>query len=706
MFDTSVRRGTNHTANNLMSQTIRFQEVLDPDRIRRGEEAGKVTVVDGSEVPLTLKRSLSQTCDPHRAYIYLEIGSFEDTVGRIRHDDFDIPKGALSSSFFFKAAAKVPVDTVGVHRYPLDRNSETRAEGNGTASDSRVFGWIIVRVALRDGIKVVSVESPFVLKSTADSNLICEIRDFHGLSLIWRCLVPKADRQIQGTRCREDLVSVPADIVPFLHDGSYSFSVFALPRTLSVGHEAELTSFGGNKAIQVDTPPPFSPQSYGKGMIGEEEITLETLQPDGEGESFDEIHLTVCSFRIGSFSGVRAAIEVPEQRMMVFRAPLAIRNCLALPVAVQVRVKGQGVGEKSQHNQGLVRLKTFLSEWEDLGVLECGQSVNWTGANSIEKVQLRVRFVGTDGDNSRRFPGWSSAIYIPAREESSRASTKHVDPIPKAFARMKVFDADNISLNLSVAFDDDINAGSMDPGVHSDIRSLSHTLSAGTRAVSIYVPYWIVDSTNQDLEFFSGATIAGQLGNESQPDHDNDFNDGRHSSLGLAELLDNANFLNLPSSRSFDVMMLGDESSTRLMVRKRLARQSRNLMRRLTPPWSDPIPLQAERLSQYDITVLAPNVEKDERGPDAEDIRSFDRFVLRSKVLTAPEKFGGKLGTKLIHVVNRYCILNETGRDVEIASDYGLGLSVLVRGTGIPQPFHFDDTSPIRVRFKEFGWTW
>ena len=678
--------------------------MLDSDRVRRGEEAGKIVVVNGSEAPLTLKRSLSQTCDPHRAYIYLECGSFEDTAGRVSHDEFDIPKGALSSSYFFKAAAKIPVDTVGVHRYPLDRNNETRSDTIGSSSDSRVLGWVIVRVALKDGIKIVSVESPFVLKSTADANLICEIRGFNGIDLLWRCLVPRANGQIESEGSHDGLVSIPADIVPFLHDGSYSMSLFALSRTSSVDHEVELTSFGGNKAIQVKIPPPFSPQSYARGLIEEDEVTLSTLYPTGEEES-DDVHLTVCSFRIGSFSGVRAAIEVPEQRMMVLRAPLAIRNCLALPVAVQVRVKLQGFTDKSQHTQGLSRLKTFLSEWEDLGVLECGQSVNWTGANSTEKVQMRIRFVGTDGDNSRRFPGWSSAIYIPGGERSGRQSARPSDATPRAFARMRVMDADNVALNLSVAFDVDLVQGTMDPEGQSNIRSLAQSLAAGTRAVSIYVRYWIVDSTNQDLEFFSGTAIAGQLNKDSQIDTD-DFTEEDRSSLGLAELLDNANFLQLPSSRSFEVMMLGDETSTRLTIRKRLARQTRNLMRRLTPPWSDPIPLQAERNSQYEITVLAPKIERDEKGHDGDDIRSFDRFVLRSKVVTAPERFGGRLGTTLIHVMNRYSILNEMGRDIEIAADYELGSAVLVRGTAIPQPFHFDDSSPIRLRFKEFGWAW
>lgn len=664
-------------------------------------------MLNGAEVPLTLRRSLSQTCDPHRAYIYLEVGSFEDTVGRIKHDDLDIPKGALSSSFFFKAAAKIPVDTVGVHRYPLDRNIETRSEAGGSVSNSRTFGWIIVRVALRDGVKVVSVESPFVLKSTADSDLICEIREHNGLSLLWRCLVPKASSHDKNSPAGNDLVSVPADIVPFLHDGSYTFSLLALPRTLSVKHEAELTSFGEEeKAIEIITPPPFSPQSYGKGLILEEEVTMTTLDTSREEDTASQVHVTVCSFRLGSFSGVQGAVEVPEQRMLVFRSPVAITNCLALPVAVQVRVNIQSSTEKQPGNQGLNRLYSSYAEWVDLGVLDCGESVNWTGATSSDKVQLRVRFVGIDGDNSRRFPGWSSAVYIPALDKSPQGISRPAKFGSKPFARMRVLDAESIPLHLSVAFQGGKNSGLGEPAIDENIRSFSQTLSTGTRAVAIFVPYWIVDSTNQDLEFFSGASVAGQLDKSVQFDSGRNERDDATSTLGLAELLDNENFLHIPSTRSFDVMMVGDQSTTRLTVRKRVERKTRNSLRRLASPWSDPIPLQSEGRSQHDITVLAPKSEKNENVSSADDLRGFDRFMLQSNVVSAPERFGGLVGTKLIHIVNRYSILNETGRDFEIASDFSNATVVLVRATGIPHPFHFDDSRPLRMRFKEFGWTW
>ena len=72
-----------------------------------------MTLLSGSEAPLYLKRSLSQSCDPHQAHISIELGSFEDTVGRVERLDTLSSKG---SRFSYKIAAKVPVDKVGIHQ--------------------------------------------------------------------------------------------------------------------------------------------------------------------------------------------------------------------------------------------------------------------------------------------------------------------------------------------------------------------------------------------------------------------------------------------------------------------------------------------------------------------------------------------------------------------------------------------------------------
>jgi hypothetical protein len=642
------------------------------------------------------------------------LGSFEDTVGRIKHDDFEISKGSRSSSFFFKAAAKIPVDTVGVHRYPLDRNIEPRADTDVVGTDTRSLGWIIVRVALKGGTKVISVESPFVIKSSADADLLCEVRDHSRLSIVWRCLVPKSESQ-GITEKQSGFVSVPADIVPFIHDESYSFSVLALARGSPSVHEADFSSEDRKEAMEIAAPPPFSPHSFRKGLIEEKEMVLSTISPNNAAIANGEysnpenrpehVHLSVCSVRIGSFSGVNTGVEIPEQRMIFFRSPLVIRNFLALPIFVQVRVRYHSHAKErtldrpqgKNRDQTLTRRDTVYMDWEDLGVLDCGQSVNWTGALSADKVQIRVRFVGLDGDNSRRFPGWSSAVSIPMKDENGVNS--NIDG--KAFADLRVSDADDIPLNLSVALETG-NSTSGD-GDSDNIRHLSERFSSATRVVSIFVPYWIVDSTNEDFEFFAGAPVAGQLDKRILFDGYASDEVDNGTTLGLAELLDNENFLNLPSRSPFGVMMIGDRTATRLTVRRRVPRKSRRTVWRHNSPWSDPFPLQRGRNSQHDTTVLSFN---DPSKADSEDQGRFDRFVLRSSITRAPKSFGGKLGTMLIHVVNRYAIINEIGRDIEIMSDHNSGISLLVRATSRPQSFHFDDSKPIRFRFKEFGWNW
>ena len=711
-----------HLIKNDSGMTIRFREVLDTDRARRGESAAKIILGNGSEAPLTLKRSLSQTCDPHRAYIYLEIGNFEDTVGRFNHDDFDIPKGKRSTNFFFKASSKIAVDAVGVHRYPLDRNVETRAEAKAPGTDSRSLGWIIVRVALRGSVKVVSIESPFVLKSAADADLLCEIRDQSGLSLLWRCVVPKDDGN-ESTGKQSGIVSIPADIVPFIHDGSYRFSVAALSRSSSYTHESEIVSVS-DIATEISTPPPFSSESYGKGLIGEEEIALPTvIVPTSTKGDFDsevvvdyseKIHLTACSVRLGSvnFSSVDSMVEVPEQRMIFFRSPLVIRNFLALPIAIQVRVKSYSStsingNSGNRREQTLMRKRTVVSDWEDLGVLDCGESVNFTGSLSSDQVQMRVRFVGTDGDNSRRFPGWSSVVDMPAREQSVGATSRTENTRAFTKMKMKVSDAENVTLSLSVALErGNSSYGGDKSGDESSIRHFCKIFSSGTRVVSIFVPYWIVDGTQQDLEFFVGAPVAGQL--EGVPGSgDNNEGDRRFgNTLGLAELMDNHNFLDTSSRAEFEVLMIGEDNSTRLTVRKRLARKGRLTMNGSSSPWSDPIPLHSGQKSKHDLTVLAPNESYSMDSMSSDDPRHFDRLVLRSSIVNAGPRFGGHLGTKLIHIVNRYSISNDTGRDIEIDTNGGSGSNIVVNATSRPQPFHFDDSRPIRFRFKEYGWTW
>ena len=205
----------------------------------------------------------------------------------------------------------------------MDRNIE-----KAQAKDSRALGWIIVRVELKGSLKLVSVESPFILKSNANSDLLCEIRDHNGLSLLWRCLIRKSDGGTSEAKAA-GLVSVPVDIVPFIHDDSYVFSIAAVSHSPVSESEAELIPVGNGQ--DVLTPPPFSPSSLTKGLIGEKELALTPISPNMHGpqpQQAEKVHLSVCSVRIGSFEGVKSLADSPEQRMIFFRSPLTIRYVL------------------------------------------------------------------------------------------------------------------------------------------------------------------------------------------------------------------------------------------------------------------------------------------------------------------------------------------------------------------------------------------
>jgi len=482
---------------------------------------------------------------------------------------------------------------------------------------------------------------------------------------------------------------------------------------LSFSHEADIFSTR-DRAIEISTPPPFSPESFGRGLIGEEEIVLPILVPPNSNYretnavvySNEKVHLTACAVRIGnaSFSRVDSLIEVPEQRMIFFRSPLVIRNFLALPIAVQVRVIISSktlINVKANENKG--SRTEMLTGWEEVGVLNCGESAHWTGSLSSDRVQLRVRFVGTDGDNSRRYPGWSSPVDIPARKNSVMATKSE---ITKTLAKMRVADADNVALDLSVAFEFENGKSGGDQFEDESIRHYCQKFSSATRAACIFVPYWIIDGTHQDLEFVAASPVAGQLDMGLRKNNGNSGGKKFGLTLGLAELMDNHNFLSTSSRSEFDVLMIGDENSSRITLKKRLARNGRSLMQQKATPYSDSFPLQVDRKTRYDLTVLTPDKIFSNNNTNKDDTNCFDRLVLRSSIMHANDRFGGHLGTKLIHIVNRYSISNETGRDIKIAANAGSGSNLIVSATTSPQPFHFDDSRSIMFRFIEFGWAW
>ncbi len=684
-------------------KTIRFQEVLDTTRLRKGEKSSKKILSNGSEIPLSLKRSLSQSCDPHRGYIWLELGSFEDTAGRLNHDEFERPEGSLYTAFYFKVVTKIPVDTVGVHKYPLCRNLKRRACFVDKEIDSRgTLGYVIVRVALQGGVKLVSIESPVVLKNVTDVDIICELRSHEGLSLLWRRWIPKLTRPVHDSTSRNGLVSIPVDLVSSIQDDMNSFSMLALPRNCAINDDAARESCVKNQGCRIDTPPPYSQFSVNRGVLKIEHIRLDAIARESGQRIPSFVHVEVCSVRIGTFSfalsslksspnaGVTPAVEIPEQRMVLFQTPFVVRSHLPTPVQVEVRSKTAKPYLLEADNKG-----TVLSDWEMLETVECGQAVCWTGASPQDKVEVRCRLLDDDGNFSELFPNWSSVAMIPSVRDLRKSSTRAGNSKPSALVTLKLCDCFGHALSISLSVAGGRYLGNNDV---DDINLFAQSLPLGSREVSMYVPFWVVDSTNQDLEFFAGTVVAGQQSNQSCGTLSGNSNNDDCLSNGLAELY-NDDSLSGIARPPFEVLMIGDEKASRLIMRRRMVRGTKKT--ELVSPWSNPVILRTTANAFQDVSVPPPahfeyNVQNDQTQP----------YALRSRILPAPLRFGGALGTKILHIVNRFEIVNETGRDIEILVDGIKGVSVIYKAERLLRPFHFDDLGPIRFRPKELGWIW
>jgi len=622
-------------------------------------------------------------------------------VGRIDRSKLATPAGKLSKMFFYKIVAKVPVDTVGVHRYPLDRNVDQRSSLRTiTEEDSRSLGWLIVRVALQGGIKVVSIESPLAVKNDTDSDLLLEIRAHDRLSLLWRSLILKPDNRKPAAVKSY----VPVDIVPFVNDRSCEVTVAALSRSACFDHESQFGANDDKYSLRIRAPRPYSQTSLTRGLIDEVDVTFPAFNPRGPARISEQVHVNACSLRIGMFDASPLERDssdlIPEQRMLLFRPPLVIRNYLAYPICVQVRAKavssvsmlGAMSGDESRKDEAL---------WEILGVLECGEAARWTGAVSSDDVEMRVKFISKKPEKSRRFNSWSSVTKIPAMNGERRKQAHNERFTSTRRLKMRITDTSSLPLDLSVAV-----CGGFSRSVdvkHDNMKEFSDALPPASRVASIFVPFWIVDSTGLDLEFSARGLLAGQVDSRADFGSNMDLtgNDPRPS-IGLAELLEDARLHHLPSKSSFSVHLLGDDRSRKLSIRQRISREQAG-KGSCAASWSKPIYLRSSDNRYRDVT--APSPPKAFKNSLTAH-HPNEPYALRSRIVSAPQKFGGKLGTKIVHVVCRYAIVNELGREIEIVTDHSQSIPILIRADGKPKPFHFDDSGPIQFRPREFGWVW
>ena len=660
------------------NQTLRFQEVLDKDRSAAGERAPKVTLESGKSAPLSLRRSLSQSCDPHKAYITIELGAFDETIGRVGSEPQNTSKGSRSSVFSYRISSKIPVDKVGVSRHPLELIGDRSFWYNGGESIGNL-GYIIVKVRLEGGAKVVSVESPLSLSNTSDLDLFFEMRENNGVSVLWSSFLE--------TTAPGKSIPVPADLAVSVYTKACKLFLVSISREVSKGAAEYVVTTDDDFVENLKFPPPFSKSSLSRGVLSETDVSVRVV---GSTDSSRLAHFNVCSLRVGSISldqpgraarDAKEASEIPEQRVLLFRSSILFRNHLAMPIELQIRT---------------VSSSTDVLEWKSVGRLDCGAVLTWSGAAPWETLQIRFRFIEEKGGPHRHFPAWSTPTTIPPDGHISINANRARKS--SAYSRnsqegMAVFDSEARRLLVSLC----LSQGSFLAGKTTPSRAvefyLDHLSSSG-RIVALFAPFWIVDQTGLNLQFRSGSLIAGQekFSNNNPGSHE------EGGSLGLGELLDDRNMSHLPSRVPFRVHMIGDRGSSLVNLR-----MGKNRAGTYESSWSTPVFLSKSQGSARDTVVVAPGkllevLSAEETGRES--------FVVRSRIIDAPEQYGGIYGTRLVHIVCKYGVVNDLGHDIEILSGTGReGHALCVKADNRPRPLSFI-SGRMRFRPKESGWCW
>ena len=668
-------------------QTLRFQEVLDQDRSAAGERAPKVTLESGKSAPLSLRRSLSQSCDPHKAYISVELGTFDETIGRLGPETKRPAKGSRSSVFSYRILSKIPVDTVGTSRYPLEWSGE-KSSRHFEKRSAASLGFIIVKVRLEGGVKIVSVESPLSLSNTADLDILFEMRENDGVSVLWRSYL---EHNVPGLSS-----PVPADLAVSHYTKNCKLFLVSVPQNFSDHMKDALSMTEEDCVDQLKIPPTFSQTSLSRGILSETDLSIR--EP---GSQFSR-HLNACSLRVGTISldqqgkvprEIKESTEIPEQRVLLFRSSLLFRSHLALPIELQIRNLSPDKPMVLQ-NRTITDEEVSESNWEYLGRLDCGAFLSWSGAAPYENLQVRFRFVEEKGGPHRQFPHWSTPTNIPADGQffmNKNTTRKASSYIRSNLQGMEVFDSEARRLLVSLC----LTKGStlLENGEAQSIDYYLNNLHNSGRAISLFAPYWVIDQTGLNLQFRSGGVIAGQ-------EKSHFINNGAHpveETMGLGELLDDRNLSHLPSRIPYRIHMIGDRSSSFINIKMGKSRQCATY----DSSWSTPVYLSRKT---KDTVVVAPGKTSLDMLTPEESGR--ESFVVRSRLIDAPEQYGGIFGTKLLHVVCKYVVVNDLGQDIEILSGLGAEENALVvKSDNRPRPLSFI-SGRMRFRPKEHGWYW
>ncbi|GMH83588.1 hypothetical protein TrVE_jg11366 [Triparma verrucosa] len=612
-----------HWIRNCTGTRLTFWEEIGGDNGKVFSQ-GSVEVEGGGVVPLHLSKSQQQA---NRRYIALEVGSGggDDDRGR-----------GLS----FRRVRHVPVDKVGVYKYPLRRKGG-RSSGRGSEVKEGE-GAIVVRVMLVHGgtSKMVSVESCIKLRNVSSSAIDFELKT--------------GKRKLTGGN---------------LHRAPYFVPV-------------QFTRGGGVDNVLV--------LNGGMAMI-----PLSNIQKkDDQGE---EVKGTDCEIGGGKILNV-----VKGGGVLTARSPWKFKNFLPLNVLLQVK------SEKTGKEWKTVRPNAHSEK------MRCGDDALWERATSDE-IWLRVKFC----DNTSQFPGWSTPVRVGKGDGGGVGCF--------------VGDENGVNLKIGVV---------LVPGGEE-----------AARKVSLYVPYWIIDSTGVRLEYVTRGKEGGERTRTEEKKEEASLDTSGHGqdgqggnvwgegdkegfefvagqvvkkgvaggsattggvlkNVGLKTLLEGGDedlweeIYGLRAQggggssdaevkggterkKLFDVYMVGDEDTKEMKIRYEDS---------VKQPWSNAVGLELSGGGGKPLDVKGKG-----RGP----------LSLCTMVVPAPRSLGGDLGVKLVCLVNRYTLINFVGREMEIiACEKGGGGTVQGRSTMMPSgmetkvPLHFNDNMCVRIRPTEYGWNW
>eukprot|EP00977_Amphora_coffeiformis_P007538 scaffold1650_cov163-Amphora_coffeaeformis.AAC.4 len=518
------------------------------------------------------------------------------------------------------------------------------------------------------------------------------MRESDGVSMLWSSYL--------GNTAPGRSVPIPADLAVSAYTKACKLFLVSVPNDVRDEAKQYVHTTDDDHVDQLKIPPPFSQASLSRGILSETDVSVRILGSIG-GFS----HFNVYSLRVGTISieqqgkvarDTKESSEIPEQRMLLFRSSVLFRNHLALPVELQVRSTSSARTMSLVSTDAQDKL-TESSEWRNLGLLDCGAFLSWSGAAPWENLELRFRFVEEQGGAHRQFPSWSTPSEVPpcaSNSPSAPKSRKSSTLSQVALQEMAVLDSEERKLMASLCLTQG-TAWTEKSSSSQTMEYFVHELHNSGRVVALFAPFWVIDQTGLNLQFRSGGDIAGQEKSLSG----NPGERGANETLGLGELLDDRSMSHLPSRTPFRVYMIGDRRSSFINVR-----MGRNRLKAAyEASWSTPVYLSRTRQSK-DTVVVAPGTTPLEMLSPEETGR--DAFVVRSRMIDAPEQYGGTYGTKLLHIVCKYVVVNDLGHDIEISSGPRREENTLiVKADSRPRPLSFI-SGHMRFRPKEFGWHW